>query len=473
MSRSISTAILLMLLAFLIPSPRARAQRKFEEVGKPEPTRTVRPRRQPSGPTRARVRANGVLFVLGDPPAAEVVVKNSKGIVTRGEIAENGEFRAELPPGTYSVEVSAENFAPETLKNLLVRPPQPKIVRADLLPKTGSILVAMGSVESDATILLDGKRPDDIVKKENLIEIDNIPAGSYSLRITHPTIAAWEKEVVVENGARTPVSPKFKLAVVNLTVKSEPGAEVYADGEYQGTVAENGELLISNKIRPGNHTIKAVKDKFETATRTKSFAAGDEKIEMQLKRIGFSSEFSDSFMGGASAWLAPSTWKIKEGKMTVKGPDVGLVRDVIYDDFRMEFDVNFINGKGAAWVVRAQDKKNYYLFQLTGPKGSPPTTFSSYICQNGQLKRLKPPDYVAVNLTRPDDMYHITVEAKGNTIKHFIEVTSDPKATGPEPMSEFRDASVFSFGTVGFATKDDEEFVIRFIVVNPLDKPGN
>ena len=462
MSRFVSVISLLAIsfaLSFALP---AYAQREFEEVGKPKPKSTSKPRSQPKGPQRAQVRANGVLFVLTDPPASEVIVKNRRGIaVENGKSNEEGEFRAELSPGLYDIEITAENYSPQVKKNISVKPPQPQILQADLEPTTGSIMVALGSVESDANILINGQKPARIVKKgENLLEIEGLPAGTYDLRIAHPTIAAWEKRIAVLNGASTPVSPRFKPAFVNLTVKSEPGAEIYVDDTYQGSVAENGEILISNKLAPGGHTIKAIKDKYETASQTKTFVAGDDQVELKLKRVSFSPEFADSFMGGSASWAAPKTWEVKSGRMSISGPDIGLVRDVIYDDFKMEFDVSFTNGKGAAWIVRARDKQNYYMFQLTGPKGSPPTTFSSYLCQDGQIRRLKPPDYVALNLGIKNDSFHITVEVKGTTIKHSVEVTSDPRVTGPQPISELRDADAISYGGIGFGTKDGEEFLV-------------
>ncbi|MCI0491077.1 MAG: hypothetical protein L0229_31185 [Blastocatellia bacterium] len=470
MSRYLSILALLALSVTLLFSSSGHAQREFEEVGKPKPKPKPTTRVQPKGPQRAQVRTNGVLFVLTNPPAAEVVVKNSRGVaIKQGKSNGEGEFRAELAPGLYDVEISAENYSPEIRKKISVKPPQPQILQAGLLPTTGSILLAMGSVDANANILINSKKPVSIVKRgENLLEIEALPAGTYTLRISHPTIAAWENKVEVLNGASTPVSPKFKPAFVNLTVISEPGAEIYVDDNYQGSTAENGEILISNKLMPGRLVIKAVKDKFETATETRTFAAGDDRVELALKRIEFSPEFADSFRGGAASWAAPKAWEIKPGRMIISGPDMGLVRDVLYADFKMEFDISFINGKGAVWIVRARDKQNYYMFQLTGPKGSPPTIFKSYISENGRLRELKAADYVALNLGIKNDTFHITVEAKGNTIKHFIEVTSDPRNTGPQPISELRNADAISHGTVGFGTKDGEEFLVYFVNINPM-----
>jgi hypothetical protein len=131
----------------------------------------------------------------------------------------------------------------------------------------------------------------------------------------------------------------------------------------------------------------------------------------------------------------------------------------------MVFDVSFANGKGAAWILRAQDKQNFYLFQLTGPKASNPNTLRYFAYQNGQPRLLGSVPIVE-DLSKPDDSFTITVEARGPVIKHYLQVKSAPKASGPELISTISD-STFSYGGVGFGAKDDEEFVVFLINVVP------
>jgi hypothetical protein len=184
-----------------------------------------------------------------------------------------------------------------------------------------------------------------------------------------------------------------------------------------------------------------------------------------LTRTVFSPEFVDEFTGGAGLWNAPKSWQASPGKLKVQGPGVGLVKDSSFKDFRMEFDLIFGNGKGAVWVLRAQDEKTYYLFQLTGPNASSPNIFQSFIYQNGQVKPMKL-FRVPENLGVPGDKFHIIIEAKGPEIKHFIQVKSNPKATQPQPFSVTTD-NTFSHGQIGFGTKDGEEFIVQFVGIIP------
>ena len=423
------------------------------------------PAAQPKGSRVAQKRTNAVLFVLTEPAEALVLIKSRGAVVKQGQ-SEDGEFRTELSPGTYDVEVTSAKHVSFTGK-ATVKTGEPKILPVGLTPTTGSILV--GPVEPDVDISIDGAKPANIkiYKAENQVEIEEILAGFHSLRITHPTIADWEVEKIeVRGGFRSYIAPKFKPAIVNLIVRSEPGAEIYVDGTYKGEVAETGRTG-ALQVAPGRHLIRAVKGEYSPAEHEGSFAAGDAEIEIKLSRIAFSPEFSDYFVEGTRFWTVPSTWQVSRGNALVRGQGVGLVRDKVYKDFTMEFDVRFSNGRGAAWVVRARDNKNFYLFQLTGPRSGTPNTFRSYLCQDGQMKLLKT-DFVAEDLSRPNDSFHIIVEARGGTIKHSIQVKSAPKADGAQPLSTLSDQSL-AYGTVGFGTADNEEAVVYFVSVVPVN----
>jgi hypothetical protein len=459
MVRKLFTLLFLILLAI---TSSAYAQREREgETSRPPRTPKPKPKPKPRGSTQAQNISNGVLFVLTDPPTANVVIKARGGVVEQGRSKE-GQYRAELPPGLYDIEVTSENYKPFSVK-ATVKQIGTEPVEAELVPTTGSILIDMPTVVPDVIILLDGQKPARVKNKTGKqIEIEDVPVGEHALRITHPSITDWNMTVAVGGGEPTRIAARFDPATANLIVKSEPGADVYIDNNYQGRVAESGELRISNKLGTGEHLIRATKDGFEPAQLKKNLAAGNEIVQLTLKRIAFSEEFSDFFQDGITFWEAPQTWKAMRGKMTVTGPEAGLMRDRVYGDFQMVFDISFANAVGAAWILRARDKQNYYLFQLT------PTTFRSYVYQNGQYQLLKS-DPVVEDLSRANDSFTITIEAIGPIIKHFIQVKSAPKAEGPQPLSAITN-TVFPYGRIGFGTKDNETFVVNFVNVTPKSK---
>ncbi len=450
----------LVLITLLIASftyPQRRHPGDDPPPPKPKPPVVIVPPRKPRVPT------NGVLSVVTTPAIANVVIKDKRGTVIKEGQSKQGIYQMELSPGEYTIEVSADRFLPDSFQKE-VQGAKSAVVQAQLAPAFGSILISLGSVGPDATILIDGQKPARLTgKAENRIQIDDVPAGSHTLRITHPSIADYQETIEVVGGMPAPVTPVFRPALVNLIVRSEPGAKIYVDGMIEGQVETNGELRIPGKYKPGRHTIRAENERgrFEPAEKTEDFKIGDRIVELNLNRIKPSPEFSENFQSGTSFWDAPKAWQVKSGKLFVKDSEVGL-RSGVYADFKMIFDISFNNQKGAAWIVRARDKKNYYIFQLSGPKAASPRLFQSYMSQDGQLKHLNS-ERVVEDLSRPDDSYTITIEAKGPTIRHFIQLKSNP-ARGSELFSTLTD-STFSYGAIGFGTIDGEEFVVYFVNV--------
>ena len=188
-------------------------------------------------------------------------------------------------------------------------------------------------------------------------------------------------------------------------------------------------------------------------------------MKLALTRVVFSSDFADDFTAGAGLWNAPATWQAKPGNLKVQGKGFGLIKDADYKDFRMDFDISFTNGKGAVWILRAQDENTYYLFQMTGPNAQDKETFRTYLYQNGQAKLLKV-FRVPESLSVPGDKFHIKIEVNGPEIKHYIRVKSNPKVTEPQPFSLMTDTTL-SHGRIGFGSIEGEEFTVQFVSVIP------
>jgi hypothetical protein len=221
-------------------------------------------------------------------------------------------------------------------------------------------------------------------------------------------------------------------------------------------------------MRAGEHELKLIKDGYDDHKEKIKLPAGDSLLEKPLKMKKMYTGFADFFLDGGSSWALPKSWQVTSGKMLVRGPEIGLVADRVYKDFKLEFDITLLNGKGAVWVIRARDENNYYVFQLSGDKGAAPNSFRSYLCKDGKLQLL---NSVAIteDINEPNDSLHIIVEAKGNEIRHFIETASKPREGGIQLLAVLTDASL-SHGRIGFSTKDDEEFIVYFFVAEPIIK---
>jgi len=405
-----------------------------------------------------------VLFVITNAPAAGISIKPKNGSLKTiaGKSNEDGKFSAELLPGVYDVEVTAAKYESKRVEGVNLE--SDNVVKVDLTPLIGSIQI--GPVAANATILLDGQKPVkfNVKTEDKLIELLEIPVGAHKLKVLEPNRSEWTREIEVEGGKTKYIPTEFKSAIVSMLVRTEPEAEVYIDDNYGGRANEKGELRVSD-LTPGSHNIKVKKNEFKPVEKTQTFAEGSTEMKLPLTRVVFSPEFVDEFTGGLSWWAAPKTWKASPGKLQVQGQGIGLIKDSSYKDFRMEFDLAFSNGKGAAWVIRAQDENTYYLFQLTGPASSAPNMFKTFIYENGQMKPLKL-FRVPENLSVPGDKFHIIIDARGPEIKHSIQVKSNPKATQPQPFSLMTD-STFSNGKIGFGTVDGEAFIVQFVSIVP------
>ncbi len=188
----------------------------------------------------------------------------------------------------------------------------------------------------------------------------------------------------------------------------------------------------------------------------------DSRVEEIRKafRSFFSPDFGDEFLAGLEFWQAPDGWKAGGGKLAVRGPGFGTLRDKFYDDFQASFNLSFANARGAVWILRArQDLSRYFLFQLSGSKASLPGTFTGWRFADGKMERVYGPTAVGANLGKEKDQYNILVTARKDAIEHFISTAEDPSE---EPLSLGRVAGLpAAGGTVGFGTREGEEFDVR------------
>jgi hypothetical protein len=409
------------------------------------------------------------LVVITDPDVAKVTVRNNRGFNQEGNV-KKGRFELEVPVGTYDIQVTSPDHASWKKEAVRVASSTPTIEQAELRPLLGSIVVL--PIEPDATIFLNGKKPDGLktIKKDQ-IEIENLAEDVYTLRVEDPDYAPFEIKAEVQGGYRNYITYKPETSITKFIVRSEPGATIFIDGNMEGRVEPNGVLKVSTGYKPGEHTIKAELDKFEPSIVSGTYKAGEQPVEVRLTKFKSSPELGESFRDGTSFWDAPPQWRAVPGKLSVTGSGVGLVKGHFYDDFTMTFDVIFTNGKGAAWIIRARDKQNFYLFQITGQGAVGQKTFRSFIYKNGQPMPLSPAVAIVEDLNRPGDSFVIKVEVKGNSIKHFITVGSNPRADDPQPLGFITD-NTFSHGAIGFTSKDGEEFIVQFINVKPQQQPA-
>lgn len=463
----VSGVVLASMLALFITS-LAYPQRTAPGAGANKNARPGRRGPKKDNPPAAPVKQT--LSVVTTPAIANVVIKDEQGKVVGDGQSKEGKLEKELRPGVYRIEVTAEKYLPGTFE-AVVRKGKTEVVQAKLAPSSGSILISLGSVGPDVTILIDGQKPANLMRKGNRIQIEDIRIGSHALRITHPSIASYEERVEVTGGTSTPVTPMFQSAVAELEVLSEPGAKVYIDSEQVGETNPEGRLKRSG-VSVGRHEIQLTKDGYEDYKDSRPFDFGktvliDRRMTPKATSTGFSEDFGVAFGKWA---VPPSGWTRKSGRLEIaNSPQLGFASGYNYRDLIMQFHLKLANTGGAAWAVRVKDSRNYYLFYLSGPGGMFPKRFNTYVVRDNKLDLQNPINSDAVlHDLRPGSQYTIDISVSGNKIEHKIT----PTATGvSETLGSFEDPNnVFTIGSIGFRTVASEVFSIDDIIVQPIKR---
>src|SRR5262249_55714216 len=158
---------------------------------------------------------------------------------------------------------------------------------------------------------------------------------------------------------------------------TSPQAEVSVDNLVRGAAGNDGALRIPD-LEPGPRALKIRLAGYQTVERPLTLTLDKREIEevIQLTSILETAEFSESFKAEIKNWTPASPrpgWSLEPGPppgLRVIGDAPALVNNTSipnqpfnqYGDFTLVLTVKFVNGKGASWIVRAQDEKNYYLF---------------------------------------------------------------------------------------------------------------
>jgi uncharacterized caspase-like protein len=496
---------------------------------------------------------NAMLLVLTNPPKANIVVRvrDSKAKIQEGPSDANGKFRANLPLGTYDIEVSAAKHDARRIDSFKLDAGSEPL-QVELTPLTGAILI--GPVDSEATVFLNEQKQTELRRnsKEKQIEISDVPIGHYRIRVAQkqqtntkdmfgkprPTPeAVVEREIDVLGGRQVFVAtefkatsttgtlsiavnpttarvivkskttsfreevlatsePRFELSpgdydveviaaryrtwkqsvtitggdlkalpvtlepdVVQVTIKGPANASIYFDRAPKGTITATGELILPGII-PGSHHIEASMAGFNKFSVNRDFTA-NETLNIKLTPLVVdASPWSERFES-LEYWDAPRSWSLGwngQKNVIISGTDVGLGKRSNYGNFELEFNINIIKGKQAAWVVRATDTGNYYLFVLEKAKDR--ARLYAYTSKDGELSPRRSLGEFSGEL--PDQL-HVFITATGKDIKTELDLPE-----GRQFMGVFSGAQDLPIGRIGFrAFADGDQFVVLDLQCRP------
>jgi hypothetical protein len=422
-----------------------------------------------------RPPAAGALVLACNVPDAEIIINNAP----RGKIV-NAKFSQKLQPGRYKLEVRYPEYDSFT-KDIVIAAGRSEAVVAELRPNFGLLKIPGVALRPGQKIVVEVDArplPDANLKLVgNELEIKIAPPGLHDVRVraisasgaTTGVAAAsrtlYNKQVPVEISTVKVDIPETEKAV--LKIDSLPTARVYADDAYCGDVSGDGTLVI-DKLSPNEtHRIRIEAERYRTyETDVTLTTEKDFSLPAKLEAI---IEFADNF-ANLNKWRSPSDWKVDSQILKVHGPNLlGLatdgreVGDIGFRNCEWNFDLRITRGGRAAWVVRARDEKNYYLFNLVAVT---PTSaqLETYVCRDGNPGRPVQTDIIPIPL-EADKWSHFRVLMQDNKISHFVKPSESPDETS---ISLFQDRDkTFPYGTVGFTALQSEEFLVGGFVVCP------
>jgi hypothetical protein len=357
-------------------------------------------------------------------------------------------------------------------------------------PTTGTIVV---SAEPKAVIVVESVRggtgdEGTVPADDRQFVFNNLAPGRYRVAAELDGYQPAEEEVVVTAGKTAAVSLDLRPITfnVNLTTNVTTGEVRYAPvvarndpstgevkyerapgGETRIMQIQNGRAVLSN-LRTGTYglDIRADEVGYQTLLATVTLP-GKTDFDIKLNKLLSTKTFSATWTS-LEGWEAPTSWTVATRKLSLTGPGIALPKDEsyrYYSDFQLSSDAKMINGVAASFVVRAVDKQNYYLIQLTGAKSDEPYVLRGFIVRNGAPQRMGSPIPIDgfVQTLKPNQFF--TVSIKGTDNSFNVSIT-DSQTGDVLPLGILTDPNRnFKVGAVGLAVRDTEQNEIgRFIV---------
>lgn len=476
--------VLSCLFAFIAFSQEGKQPKSIEEGKRPRSidegkaiitTRTIIKKVYINTPPAPRKPAFN--WVVIRPEVDEAVVKINNAVVAKSP---EGDFRKELPVNQkYTVTIAAGSDYDSYQTSFTLSAKQPVVLDVPLKYKFGSVkVVTTEQALEGAKILIDGKPQKVRVDKANsAIMIDKVEPGARVIAFDHPDYVLYERNAQIVADKEYDWSFAPERPFVDLDIQTDPDTAIYVDNEPKGVTTSDGKLKRSD-IKIGQHEVRLVKNGYEEYRRPFNFEFRKPiKVSEVLVPKRPSTDFHDEFeVADVSRWtMATGGTKIESGRLRVlNSPSLTYATNTFYWDFTMQFNLKLSDNAGAAWVVRAKDSNNYYLFYLSSSQGKIPKKFLTYIVRNNTFDPMKPVDSVPLYISaQKGDEYTVKIEAKKNVINHFITPSimnqSDKKNNlgGAEvTLGTFTDPNnSFLYGGFGFRSVGTENFSVDDLYV--------
>jgi hypothetical protein len=207
------------------------------------------------------------LLVRSEPSGARITL-NGESVTDR----ETPFLLNNLIPGNYLIEAFKEGFSSEKAEVLLIGG-DVDTVTIGLSPLMTTLAV---QVRPWGSIYID----DQLVKKSTDLTYETeVPVKKYRIKVTHPTLGMWEKEIIPDPSNSTKITIDFnKTLMLSVQCVDEQGnpldAEVLIDQK-----AVNQTTPVEIPVRIGVHTVSVKKQGYLAVNNKKTILVEKEQLE--------------------------------------------------------------------------------------------------------------------------------------------------------------------------------------------------
>jgi hypothetical protein len=471
----LTLAFLLIILQLVCASP-ALAQRDYTVVKPRERSATEKV----FVSRRATQASKGILAVVLQPViAGKVLITDIQGRVLEQADADtaSGQAEFELRRGAnFIIKVTSPGYLATETKVKILK--SVNIVRLSLVAQYAKL--ELPGLPPNAQLLIDDQ-PRAVADANGFAAFADLPPGNHLLIVRHPEYNDYKIELEDLKAGYSVTFPPLRTLltkVAKLTIQCLPGASILIDGEFQGRVNADGQVRLDYRLeQAAERTIAAELLGYQPWASKELLKPGPRAITIKLNPIITSTGTTDGFES-LSQWHAPADWqlakeRVKElniSKLRVSGGAPGVLKDKLYKDFNAIFTVWLSDEKGATWIVRAsQDKRNYYLFHLTGLRASEltPRKLYTYRVKDGQISEVQPPTPLTFDF-KEKDVYDIRIEVRGHEITHVLTAHSNGEESKASFTDTLSDRDQFLYGTFGFLSFKGETFLVDDFTLEPV-----
>jgi formylglycine-generating enzyme required for sulfatase activity len=195
------------------------------------------------------------LLITSEPAEADVYINDQPAGKTP--------YQNELPVGKYNWRVQKELYLNDAGVIELVSGTQKQKLVLKLKPNFGTLQVST-SPEEGASITLNGMESG----KQTPCSFEKVPVGDHTLTLSREMYETTTKRITLAAGETQKLAVTMNPTFAEVSVTTDPKADVYINGQYKANSTWNG------RLNPGIYTFEGKLDKYNTATEKQTVTIG-------------------------------------------------------------------------------------------------------------------------------------------------------------------------------------------------------